>query len=159
MLWCECMSLCKGHRATHNKILLSVIWHGIVLSFNFSFSFFHQSYKIVLAIFNFLEKSQFQFSILFLVCFSNAIDPLCRWHCFFLLLIGWFQMLQEMWYIVFILNTSSPLLCGRFSLAARNYLKKLSTSYFNASSEVTKEDLYQFFYLGNKINMWRNWVT
>ena len=61
------MSLCKGHRATHNKILLSVIWHGIVLSFNFSFSFFHQSYKIVLAIFNFLEKSQFQFSILFLV--------------------------------------------------------------------------------------------
>lgn len=71
----------------------------------------------------------------------------------FLLLIGWFQMLQQIWYVISILSTSSPCLYGSSSLGARNYLKKSSTSYFNASSEVTKEELYQFFSLGNKINV------
>ena len=77
----------------------------------------------------------------------------------FLLLIGWFQMLLQIWYMISILHTSSPRLYGSSSLGARNYLKKSSTSYFNASSEVTKEEFHQFFSLGNKINMWRNRVT
>ena len=67
----------------------------------------------------------------------------------FLLLIGCFQMLQQIWYVISILSTSSLRLYGSSSLGARNYLRKSSTSYFNASSEVTKEELHQFFSLGN----------
>lgn len=51
-----------------------------------------------------------------------------------------------------------PFFVRDFALGARNYVKKPSTSCFNAYSDVTKEEHSQFVSLGNRINMWRNWV-
>ena len=47
---------------------------------------------------------------------------------FFLWLIGWFQMLQQMFYMAFICNTSHPLLCERFCSRSKKLCKE--TIYF-----------------------------
>lgn len=74
---------------------------------------------------------------------SNAIDPLCRWHCFLKIIDKMVSnSTEDMFYRVFIFNISSLFLCGRFPL-------------WEHSSEVTKEEL-PVFSLDTKISMWRN---
>lgn len=103
-------------------------------------------------LFNITGLKSISLSLFFFVCFSNAIDPLCRWHCFLKIIDRVVSNAAgDVIHRIYTQHFKSSSLWEIFSSS-----KKLSTSDLNASSEVTKEELYQFFYLGNKINMWRN---
>lgn len=64
MLWCECMNLCKGYRATH-KILLLVIWHGIVCLLIFPLFFQIKTIKYFLQFKKFQTTTNLSFPFYF----------------------------------------------------------------------------------------------